>query len=161
MKKSQSLTIMPKWDEIETVRNKGSEFFTKNVVPEEVVHAGTMVVSELLENSIKYGDFSDQNKRIDVNISIDNHTIIVEVSNPISESAFENLKTLDKKIQWIRGFQDPFEAYTDTLKEVSRQPLSDQKSGLGLVRIAYEGEAILDFFVSGDDILNVSAILDY
>jgi hypothetical protein len=161
MKKSQSLTISPKWEEIEMVRNKGSQFFIQNVLPDDVVHAGTMVVSELLENSIKYGDFSDRKKRIDVNISIDNHTIIVEVSNPVGETAYQHLKILDKKIQWIRGFQDPFEAYTDTLKEVSRKPLSDEKSGLGLVRIAYEGEAILDFFVSDEDILNVSAILDY
>ena len=39
--------------------------------------------------------------------------------------------------------------------------MRDENSGLGLVRIAYEGDAILDFFVSDEGILNVSAIIEY
>lgn len=161
MKKSQSLTISPEWDEIEMVRNKCSEFFLENGISEAVIHAGSMVVSELLENSIKYGDFSNKKSSVGVNVSINSHTIIVEVSNPVNEIAYEQLKTLDKTIQWIRGFQDPFQAYIDILKEVSRRPMRDENSGLGLVRIAYEGDAILDFFVSDEGILNVSAIIEY
>jgi hypothetical protein len=38
--------------------------------------------------------------------------------------------------------------------------LEDEESGLGLARIAYEGKAILDFFVL-DNMLNVSAISKY
>ena len=75
----------------------------------------------------------------------------------LSTSA-KNLKILDKTIQWIRGFQNPLEAYTERLKEVSKKPLNDENSGLGLVRIAYEGKAILDFFVSENSLLNVSAL---
>ena len=161
MKKSQSLTISPEWSEIEVVRNKCSEFFSQNSLPDEVVHAGTMVVSELLENGIKYGDFSNKKSAVGIDVSINNHSITVEITNPVSEVAYEYLKTLDKTIQWIRGFQDPFQAYIDMLKQVSRRPMSDENSGLGLVRIAYEGNAILDFFVSDEGILNVSAIIDY
>lgn len=161
MKKSQTLAINPEWDEIETVRNKSSEFFVQNGLSDDVVHSGTMVVSELLENSIKYGDFSNKKDRVGVNISINSHTITIEVLNPANEIAFKDLKILDKTIQWIRGFQDPFEAFTERLKEVSRKSMSDKQSGLGLARIAYEGGAILDFFVNDEGILNVSAIIDY
>lgn len=161
MKKSQAMTISPEWDEIEMVRNKSSKFFEQNGIPDEIVHSATMVVSELLENGIKYGDFSKNKSRVGVDISINSNTITVEVSNPVNEVAYAYLKTLDKTIQWIRGFQDPFEAYTEMLKEVSRKPMSDENSGLGLVRIAYEGDAIIDFFVSDEGILNVSAIVDY
>lgn len=161
MKKSQSLTISPEWDEIELVRNKSSEFFRENNIPEAVVDAGTMVVSELLENSIKYGDFSNHQNRVGVEITIHSHTITIEVTNQVNEVAYEHLKRLDKIIQWIRGFQDPFEAYTEMLKEVSRKPIADENSSLGLVRIAYEGDAILDFFVNDDGLLNVSAIMEY
>jgi hypothetical protein len=44
------------------------------------------------------------------------------------------------------------------LKEVAKKPIHDHESGLGLVRIAYEGKSILDFFVAEDNALNVSAI---
>ncbi len=96
-----------------------------------------------------------------MNVSISSHTITIEVSNPVNEVAYQYLDTLDKTIQWIRGFQDPFQAYIDMLKEVSRRPMSDDNSGLGLVRVAYEGDAILDFYVSDEGILNVSAIMEF
>ena len=89
---------------------------------------------------------------------VNSNKVIVEVTNPIDDKAFKNLKQLDKTIQWIRGFQNPLEAYTERLKEVSKKPLDDENSGLGLVRIAYEGKAILDFFVSENNLLNVSAL---
>ena len=61
-------------------------------------------------------------------------------------------------VQWIRGFQDPFEAYLERLKEVSSQSLDHEESGLGLVRIAYEGQSVLDFFVTENHVLAVSAV---
>jgi hypothetical protein len=64
----------------------------------------------------------------------------------------EIVAKLDKTVQLVRVYQDPFEAYVEKLKEVSRRPLNDEESGLGLVRIAYEGKAILDFFVSAGKI---------
>ena len=86
--------------------------------------------------------------------------ITVEVMNPVDETAENHLKNLDRTIQWIRGYQDPFEAYVERVKDVSKKPLSNEESGLGLVRMAYEGKAILDFFVGEDNILNVSAVSD-
>ena len=65
---------------------------------------------------------------------------------------------MDKTIQWIRGYQDPFEAYIERIKEVSKKPLHDMESGIGLVRIAYEGNALLDFFVAENNMLNVSVV---
>ena len=84
--------------------------------------------------------------------------INVEVKNPVDETAYSHLKKLDKTIQWIRGYQDPFEPYMKKAREVSEKPLGDEVSGLGLAEIAYKGKAILDFFVSEDNILNVSAV---
>jgi hypothetical protein len=61
-------------------------------------------------------------------------------------------------VQWIRGHQNPFEAYMTRLQEVSGQALDHPESGLGLVRIAYEGQALRDFFVDDQNILAVSAV---
>lgn len=44
------------------------------------------------------------------------------------------------------------------VKEVSQKHLREENSGLGLARIAYEGKAILDFFVNEDGILSLSAL---
>jgi hypothetical protein len=99
-----------------------------------------------------------------VDIHQNENIITVEVINPIDPTdtgAHNHLKRMDKTVQWIRGYQDPFEAYVEKLKEVSRRPLNDEESGLGLVRIAYEGKAILDFFVSEEGSLNVSAVSNF
>ena len=97
-------------------------------------------------------------KKVVVSINIERNTVTIEVLNPVGEDAAQHLSRLDKTIQWIRGYQDPFEAYIERIKEVSKKPLKDAESGIGLVRIAYEGKALLDFFVGENNILNVSVV---
>ena len=158
MKSSIKLIMKPKWDEIEKIRNKSSNFLVSQGIPNDSIQALTMVISELVENSVKYGKFLSPQHTVIINIHINENIVTTEVINPVDDSVFKNLKKLDKTIQWIRGFQNPFEAYTERLRVVSKKPLKDEDSGLGLVRIAYEGKAILDFFVSEDNFLNVSAL---
>ncbi len=158
MNRSMKLNVRPKWDEIEKARGKCGAFFCAQGLSDDSVHMLTMVISELIENGIKYGNFRPQGKKVEVSVSIANRTLTVEVLNPVDDRAQDHLRRLDQTIQWIRGYQDPFEAYVERLKEVSKKPLTDEESGLGLVRIAYEGKAILDFFVQDNNVLNVSAV---
>jgi len=157
-KRSLKLTVKPDWEEIEEVRNTSSAFLKSHGFPGDAVTALTMVISELIENGIKYGNFEAPENNVSLNIDIGSRMVTVEVINPVDETAHDHLKRLDKTIQWIRGYQDPFQAYTERIRAVSKKPLHDKESGLGLVRIAYEGKSILDFFVGEDNILNVSAI---
>jgi hypothetical protein len=78
--------------------------------------------------------------------------------NPINEAGFERLKELDITIQFIRGYQDPFEAFMITQKEASPNPPFGHSNALDLSRIAYEEMAIIDFFVNEDNYLQLSAI---
>ena len=117
-----------------------------------------MIISELIENGIKYGNFKMMENKVVVMIHFEENMITIEVFNPVDETASKHLSRLDKTIQWIRGYQDPFEAYIERIKEVSKKPLHDEESGIGLVRIAYEGKALLDFFVGENNILNVSVV---
>lgn len=161
IKRYLKLIVKPVWPEIEEARNKSSKFLKSLSLTIDSVHALTMVVSELVENGVKYGNFTVPEDTVKVDIHKNQDTITVEVINPVNltdEAAYKHLKKLDKTIQWIRGYQDPFEAYVERLKEVSRRPLNDEENGLGLVRIAYEGKAILDFFVGEGGSLNVSAV---
>jgi len=160
MENSLKLNIPPEWSEIENIRNAGIQFLETHGFSSDLVHSLTMILSELVENSIKYGDFEGFRSEVLIYLDIDKSLITIEVNNPVDGTNTHHLKRLDKTIQWIRGYQDSFQAYVEKLREISKKPLEDEESGLGLARIAYEGKAILDFFVL-DDTLNVSAISKY
>ncbi len=154
------ISIQPEWDQLESVREKTHTFLEERGLLGNLIHSSVMVISELMENSIKYGYFASPENKVEVNLEYSKSSIIVEVSNPVNEECLPDLEELDRMIQWVRGYQDPFEAYVERLKEISKKPLYDKASGLGIVRIAYEGNVTLDFFVSEQDLLTVSAILN-
>ncbi len=158
MKKLIKFNVKPEWDEIEKIRNESTEFLQSHELTDDTIHSLSMIISELIENGIKYGNFKMVKNRVVVIINIERNVVTIEVLNPVDENADEHLAKLDKTIQWIRGYQDPFEAYIERIKEVSKKPLKDAESGIGLVRIAYEGKALLDFFVGENNILNVSVV---
>lgn len=160
MNSAKTIIIGPQWDAIEGARNQISRFLKDQYVAKDLVHSATMILSELVENSIKYGTFNPGDQ-VESCVTINDHMITIEVVHPIGPDNLVHLKQLDEMIQWIRGYQDPFEAYINRLKEISKKPISDKDSGLGLVRIAYEGGAILDFFINENKKLNVSAILSF
>jgi hypothetical protein len=116
-----------------------------------------MVTQELLENAVKYGGFSQGRERIDLAISTRKEAVVIEVRTPLDPD-LSSLRRLDAMVQWIRGFQNPFEAFVERLKEVSARPYAVAESGLGLVRVAYEGGCLLDFFVDERDVLAMSAV---
>ena len=154
------LVKKPDWEYIEEVRSECEIFFKTHDFSENDTHSLVMIISELMENSIKYGDFSIPETMVDISVDIHNNKVLIEVLNPVTESDRHHLQKLDRTIQWIRGYQDPFEAFIEKLRHVSKKPLHDNESGLGLVRIAYEGKAVFDFFVDEENMLNVSAIID-
>src|SRR4030067_508361 len=154
MDKTLKISMKPEWDEIEQMRNKYGDFMRSHTLPNDIIHAVIMVVSELIENAIKYGIFKRENDFVDISLTIEKKIIIIEVKNPIDDSAIPYLRHLDSTIQWIRGYQDPFETYIIKLRQVSTKPQYDSESGLGLVRISYEGKSILDFYVTEDNHIN-------
>jgi hypothetical protein len=158
MKSEVNLLIIPDWQEIENVYEAANKFFSEMNFNEEYTETFTMITCELVENSIKYGEFMNNGKNIEINIKIADKRIFISVMNPIGELTKPYLLELDKTIQWVRGFQDPYEAYIERLKEISIEPIDNYKSGLGLVRISYEGRATIDFFINEEKVLNVSAV---
>jgi len=152
------LRVASDWGEVGRVNQAVGEFLSGCGLPSEGVDKYTMVVCELVENGIKYGHFSDEKDAVMVRVWISGATISVLVSNPVGTYSRTYLSELDRTIQWVRGFQAPFEAYIARMKAISREPLEGDKSGLGLVRITYEGRAILDFYLDENDTLSVSAV---
>ena len=150
-------SVRPEWAEIDKVRDQTLAFLRQQGFGDEIIDAMTMVACELTENATKYGQFDPRRDHIDIDVMVDARFVTCEVKSPVSAAEQDNLARLDRMVQWIRGYQDPFQAYLERLKEVSVQNLESKESGLGLVRIAYEGQAILDFYVDEHNTLSVSA----
>ncbi len=158
MKSEFNFLLNPDWNEVKDVYYATNEFFSSLNFNSEYIQAFTMITCELVENSIKYGDFGGSTGKIEINIKVTGKNILILVKNPVGTTTEPYLVELDKTIQWVRGFQDPYQAYIERLKEISTEPIDNNKSGLGIVRISYEGHAIIDFFINEKKILNVSAV---
>lgn len=152
------LAIKPDWENIEIVREKSMQFLEKKGFNEDTKDAVIMIIGELLENAIKYGKYTERFSEVHATIAVNERNITVEVQHPINEEDDVHFQRLDRIIQWVRGYQNPFEAYIKKIKEVALQPISDTYSGLGIVRIAYEGQSIIDFYVNDENIISVSAV---
>jgi hypothetical protein len=158
MNRVMEYSITPEWGNLDSVREKTREFLKSNKIDSDSMDAVMMNVSELAENAIKYGSFNEQGRVIATSVTITDSDIIVEVSSPLKDNDRFNPSRLDRIVQWIRGYQNPFEAYIEKLKEVALQPGNDGESGLGIVRIAYEGQSIIDFYINEKGIISVSAV---
>ncbi len=152
------LHIDSDWSEMGGVYTAVREFLENVGFSRDSVDAYTMVACELVENGIKYGSFVGSGACVEVTVTIDNRFISFSVRNPVTDASAPYLRELDRVIQWVRGYQDPFEAYIARMKAISSEPLDMRDSGLGIVRMAYEGRASLDFFLEENAILNVSAV---
>jgi two-component sensor histidine kinase len=152
------LSVRPDWNEFDLLRERATDYLRQCDVPSESAGALAMVVGELAENAAKYGTFRRSCDVINVSLTRSGDAVTIEVCNPLGPKELEHVARLDRMIQWIRGFQDPFEAWLERLKDVSSQALASEESGLGLTRIAYEGQAVLDFVVRDRNLLFVSAV---
>ena len=144
--------------EIDKAGEKGSQFLESHGFSNETVQAQIMILKELIINGKKFENPNSFESEITVFLLVEEKSITVEVRKAVEESNQCQLNDLDKTIQWIRGYQDPFEPYIKKLREKSENLNDSEVNDIGLARIAYEAGAILDFFVSDDNILNLSAV---
>ena len=143
---------------MEKMRQRTGSFMKSHGISDDAVHAQFRIIGELIKTAKEYGNFSPADTELTVNVQVDENAITVEIINPINEASLERLEELDKIIQFIRGYQDPFEAFMITQNETSINSPQGDSNALDLSRIAYEENAILDFFVNEDNILHLSAI---
>ena len=150
------LGIDPEWDAVKATWDPCRATLARAGLSDDESYQLAMVAQELLENAVKYGAFK-HGERVGLEIRVQPEETIVEVKNRVGVGD-ANLRRFDQMIQWIRGFQDPFEGYVERMKIVSAQPYSNGESGLGLTRVAYEGRCVLDFYVDDENTLAVSAV---
>jgi hypothetical protein len=150
------LTVPPEWNAVKAVWDPCRTMLEGAGLGPDEAYALAMVAQELLENAVKYGS-TDSAGGLEMRLRVDPEDVTVEVASRVGVDD-AHLRTFDRTVQWIRSFQDPFEAYVERLKQVSAEPYAHGKSGLGLTRIAYEGRCAIDFYVDAGNTLAVSAV---
>ena len=149
------IQLSPEWDAVKACWDDCVRQFAQRGLDEDLAYGLSMATQELLENAVKYGAFQPGD-RILLTLEFSRGEVLIEVRSPAHPDP-QQLKKLDDTIQWIRGYQNPFEAYVERLKAGSARPYESGESGLGLARIAYEGRCILDFYVDAQGHLALSA----
>jgi hypothetical protein len=150
------LSVPPDWAAVKAVWDPCREMLVDAGLLADEAYALAMVAQELLENAVKYGAFSPGDA-LRMRVRVEQEEVTVEVASRLGVDD-AHLHVFDQAVQWIRSFQDPFEAYVERLKQVSAEPYRHGKSGLGLTRIAYEGRCAIDFYVDSGNNLSVSAV---
>ena len=157
MSKSKKFSLKPNSHDIKKAGEICGKFMKSFGLPDSLIQDQIFVVQELIKNGIKCGNCKATENEIFVQLQISQKSITIEVKNPIDESCFKRLDEFDKTIQFLRGYQDPFEAHQIMQKHAANRPDSGEINGLTLSRIAYKGKAVLDFCVGEDNMLNQSA----
>jgi len=147
-------------DEIKELEQKSSYFLKYQGYSDDTIQTQILILRELINSCKQFKDLRPSEFEIFVQLHIENNTITLEVKKSVCESAYGKLEDLDKTIQWIRGSQDPLERYMTNIAEASDVSHIAGTNGLGLARISQEADAIIDFYVSEDSILNLSAVSD-
>jgi hypothetical protein len=140
-------------NEIEIASEKTSFFLKSYGLPHNEVREQVMIVEELLKTCMQYSSFGSSQEKMRVQIEVSKDKIIFEVSSPINGIQKRQLEELDKTIQFIHGYQDPFEAFLK-LKAAS----GNGSNGLALAKLSHEGKTTIDFFVGEDNIINIVAV---
>jgi hypothetical protein len=131
------MCLMTSWENVDRVREAVSRSVHAVFGDADLRDSVGMVVGELLENAIKYGDPSSPGVRLSVYDV--GREIEITVSSALDEGT-THAGQLAERIRWVGTFDNPEDAYLAALAEVYGSGAgSVRSSGLGIARIAYEG----------------------
>jgi hypothetical protein len=145
------LIVPHDWERIELVREAVGGCALAVFADAELRDALSMTAAELLENAIKYGAPTD----VTLSIRDEGGTLTVSVVNTI-DAGSSHVSQLRERLDWLRSFADPAEAYTQALTKIYADGALEE-SGLGIVRIAYEGGCQVECDLSRPGLVTVQA----
>lgn len=151
----QSFEFFPKinYDGFKDAADNISDFLKLHGLSTETVQEQVVIAEQLLTACLRYSGSNSSIEKTKIQIHLNGAQVTIEVSNPIDDIENKQLEHLDELIQYLRGYQDPFEAFTN-LKNAS----NNGAPGISLAEMAYLKQTTLDFFVSEDNMLNLSAV---
>lgn len=154
---SMSLPLRSEWANVDLVRTSILNCFT--VVFSDIDGSRTvaMVVGELLENAIKFGVWSGDDRRLKLEVTGARDRAVVTVENPVD---VDGARQLLEALEALRAAPSADEAYRARLLAVAAIPGVSASSKLGLARIASEGNCTIEATVDGG-VARVTATLTY
>jgi hypothetical protein len=130
------IRISSSWDRIEPVRRAVASCVGAIFDDEDLRDSLSMAVAELLENAVKYGDPADPAVTVTVGAAAD--TVEVSVSNAVGSAA--DVTRLFAMLEELDDGKSAAHKYIAALEASSgRARRSSGASGIGILRIAYEG----------------------
>jgi len=156
-KKTMEFSLKSKSNEIKELEQKSSYFLKYQGYSDDTIQTQILILRELINSGKQFKDLRPSEFEMFVQVHVENNTITLEVKKSVCESNCGKLEELDKTIQWIRSSQDPLERHIINLAKASDASHIAGTNGLGLARIAQQTGAIIDFYVSEDNILSLSA----
>lgn len=127
------LRFKPLWLYVDAVREFCGFFARASFEDENLGQRVGLIVHELIENAVKYGD----EQELDLRIERTEGAIVIRVSNTTTVERATKLQQIFGRLTSL----PPAEAYTRALKNAATLP--EAESGLGLPRIRYEGQVDL------------------
>ncbi len=153
------LPVRNEWSNIELVRTAILNCFAAVFNDMDGCRAVATVISELLENAIKYGDWaSPDSNSLRLSIEGAERAISVTVEHPVNPDS-DSVKLLMKTLNWLNSFPSAADAYRARLCELAENPPEAGISRLGLARVGYEGACVLSAEVNGNSLRMVGAIV--
>ncbi|HWO14490.1 MAG TPA: DUF6272 family protein [Polyangiaceae bacterium] len=136
---TRSINLRDAWEELKRVRASVEDYFRHS--NEELRSAATMAALELAENVIKHGVDAGM-----VSVGEENGEVVISTQNRVRSPL--HAQQVRSRIERL-GEKGARELYIARMLEIMQQPNTDQ-TGLGLLRVAYEGSFRLSCEVLGD-----------
>lgn len=158
------LPVRNEWRNIDLLRTSVQSCFTAMFADIDGCHAVAMVTGELLENALKYGswgldDAVTARSVFRLRAVGDGEGVEVSVQNPCATDG-ATIARLEETVRWISLQPNPEAAYRLRLLQIASSEDPATVGGLGLVRIAYEGNCEVSTKVEGD-VLTVTARMSF
>ncbi|HUS67680.1 MAG TPA: ATP-binding protein [Kofleriaceae bacterium] len=140
MPRQLNLTIWPDLNLVSVVRRFAEEALEKALDDLDAVSRAAMAVHELVENAAKYGSGG----AIDLHVELEGAEITIEVTNRATPEAQNALRAAFAEMEMA---DSPLDHYQALLRRAARRTTG---SGLGLARVAFEGEMSVAARFDGD-----------
>ena len=154
---SIDLPLRNEWKNVERLRTSVASQLTAVLGEGPTGDAVSLVAAELAENAIKYCHWDDTATTLRVRIWSEDGHALVSVENPVVPGQ-GCPAALREAIDYIRRYPTAEDAYRAKLLTIAATPQAG-RSGLGLVRLAYEARCRLRAELDADR-LRVVADLD-
>jgi hypothetical protein len=129
------------WSNIDLLTTSVRACFAAMMMDVEGCQTVAIVASELLENAVKYGDWSGSDRTFRFHVSGEGGRASISVENPVSDPE-RALGEIEETLRWIATFPSAASAFQARLVEVASAPAGGS-SRLGLARIAHQAKCTL------------------